>query len=92
MKLDKITPNVTGWSVIPDLNAIRKECKARLGQQAGNTAADSLRVDGWKVAHDMRLDGLSDGFVCERKNPDGSVASVCWTASMIRSMYPPVKP
>jgi hypothetical protein len=82
-------PDATGCRVIPDLVALRAEYKMQSGQQAGSYLADALPADGWYVAFDMRLDGLPDGFVCERKNADGFVSSIMWDARFIRSYFPP---
>lgn len=82
-------PDVTGWKVIPDVTALRASYQKEMGQQAGWNAAESLPIKGWKVVFDLRLDGLADGFVCERQKPDGSVSSVCWDACFIRSFHPP---
>ena len=82
--------DVTGWCVIPDVTAMRPRLQNEKGQRRGNVAADSIQIDSkWRVVFDLRLDGLTDGFVCERPKADGSVASVCWNAEDIRGFYKP---
>lgn len=88
-RADIPSPDVTGWRVIPDVTALRQKLQRLEGQQRGNYSADAIKVDGWRVVFDLRQDGLADGFVCERPNPDGSVASVVWDADDIRRFYPP---
>lgn len=79
-----------GWRVIPDLTALRAKFQNEMGRQAGWYAAERISAAGWRVVFDLRQDGLSDGFICERKKPDGSVASVAWDAKFIRAFYPPM--
>lgn len=82
-------PDLKGWRVIPDVSALRSLYQKDMGQQRGTYAADALPLTGWTIVFDLRLDGLPDGFVCERPKGDGSVASVCWDARYIRSLHPP---
>lgn len=91
MRLSDMPPNLTGWTTIPDLNALQAELCAQLGRQRGHYAVASIPADGWRAVFDLRLDGCSDGFVCERNNPDGTVASVCWESKSIKAVYPPRK-
>jgi hypothetical protein len=81
--------SLVGWIVIPDLHILRGEYQRDMGQQRGDYAANATPADGWRVAFDLRDDGLHDGLVCERANLDGSVASVVWDAQHITGVYPP---
>ena len=81
--------DVTGWTVIPDLAVLRAEYRATMGREAGNRATDQLSAKGWRVVFDLRLDGCPDGFVCEMDRADGSVVSVVWSASQVRSFHAP---
>ena len=88
MDIASVPADITGLTVIPDLSVLRPEYEARLGQQAGNLAADALPIRGWYVAYDMRSDGI-ECFICEREKPDGSIQSVSWDARHIRRVCRP---
>jgi hypothetical protein len=85
MNLESAPADTAGLTAIPDLSVIRASLVALHGSRMGSQIADRLPVKGWRVVFDLRLDGLADGFVCERRLPDGSVQSTCWNAAQIRA-------
>lgn len=90
VKLADLPSDVTGYRVVPDIEALRLSYRSQFGEQAGDAAADSLPLTGWIVITDMRRDGAHDGFVCQRRAiGDGSLGSAYWTSAQIHAVHPP---
>ena len=90
MNLAEVPPaSLVGWRVIPSLTVLRAKLHKDLGIAAGNRSADAIPAAGWTVAFDMRDDGCTDGFVCQRTDPDGKVHSVLWNADDVWMFFQP---
>ena len=83
--------DLKGWRVVPDLSAIRQDLRRSHGLRQTQILADNMVADGWRVAFDLREDGIPDELVCERERADGSVQSVVWHARLIRCVVPSAK-
>lgn len=88
MHLSSLPASLLGWTVIPDIAALRTDLIDQLGDRAGNQAADQMPMDGWLVTHDMRLQGSPDSFRVE--NPRHRCIPATWSARHFYNIRPPL--